>query len=104
MIWMRPTQTHCVEVFLEASRPVSAVPGTQRGPKGALDQKFHFFHREKFSMNVRPHIFLSSLLTQKCPFRAFLTKSESMFLRKVHFFVYPILAKNGHFLVPRVQF
>ena len=33
MIWMRPTQTHCVEVFLEASRPVSAVPGTQRGPK-----------------------------------------------------------------------
>ena len=56
---------------LDASQPVPAVPGTQREPKRALDQNFHFCHREKFSMKVRPHIFLSSLLTQKCPFRAF---------------------------------
>ena len=89
---------------LDASRPVSAVPRNQRGPKGALGQKFQFCHGEKFSMGLRPHLFLSSLLTQKSTSRAFLAKFESMFLRKVHFFVYPIWAQNGLFLAPRAPF
>ena len=100
---MRTTQIHALcggGSVLDASRPVSAVPRNQRGPKGALGQKFQFCHGEKFSMGLRPHLFLSSLLTQKSTFRAFLAKFESMFLRKVNFFVYPIWAQNGLFFGP----
>ena len=89
---------------LDASRPVLVVPRAQRGPKGALGHKIQFCRGEKFLMGLRPHLFLSSLLTQKSTFRAFLAKFESMFLRKVNFFVYPIWAQNGFFLAPRAPF
>ena len=44
------------------------------------DQKLQFYHCQKFSIYVCPHLFLSSLLTQKCPFGALGPNSESMFL------------------------
>ena len=59
------------------------------------DQKSQFWHPEKFSMNKFAHIFLSSLLTPKGVFCAILSNLEMMFLRKIHFSAYPILAKNS---------
>ena len=55
-------------------------------------------------MNDRAHHFLTLLLTQKTTFRAILTNLKMMFLRKIHFFAYPIWAQNGLFLVLRGPF
>ena len=89
--------TLCGTVW-DASWPVSAVPGTQRGPKGALDQKFHFFHRENFLMGV---FFLISSLTQKYPFCEILANFEPMFLRKLQG---SRGAKNGRIALVPVQY
>ena len=62
------------------------------------------WHCEKFSMGVLSNLFLSSLLTQKSPFRAILAKSEPMFLRKIQLFVYPFGPKTASFLAPRALF
>ena len=51
-------------------------------------------------MNEDAHLFLSSLLTQKSTFRAFSSKFEPMFLRKIHFSANPILAQKGLFFGP----
>ena len=68
------------------------------------DQKSQFLPPEKFSMNNVAHHFLTMLLTQKTTFRAILTNLKMMFLRKIHFFAYPIWAQNGLFLAPRGPF
>ena len=93
-----------IEGSWEQIWPPGALRVPLRGPKGALGHKIQFRHGEKFLMGLRPHLFLSSLLTQKSTFRAFLAKFESMFLRKVHFFVYPIWAQNDLFLALRAPF
>ena len=67
-------------------------------------QKSQFGDPEKFLLNRVAHLFLTLLLTQKGTFCAILTNLKMVFLRKIHFFAYPIWAKNGLFLVPRAPF
>ena len=67
-------------------------------------QKSQFGDPENFLSNDVAHLFLTSLLTQKGTFCAILTNLKMVFLRKIHFFAYPILAKNSLFLGPRGPF
>ena len=75
-------------------------------PIGACEQiqESQFCNPENFLSNIVAHLFLTLLLTKKGTFCAILTNLKMMFLRKIHFFAYPIWAKNGLFLVPRAPF
>ena len=43
MIWVRPTQAHCVEVFLMQFGPSRLFPGLRQGSKGAPKMKIFTF-------------------------------------------------------------
>ena len=62
--------------------------------------KSQFCHTEKNLVGDRSHHFLALLLTPKGTFCAFLRNLKMMFLRKIHFFAYPILAQNSLFFGP----
>ena len=51
-----------------------------------------------FLMGGHSGFFSEVLLTQKSPFGAIRANLKMVFLRKIHFFAYPIWAQNGHIL------
>ena len=63
-------------------------------------QKSQFCHTEKFLMVYRSGFFPDGLLTPKGHFGAIRANLKMVFLRKIHFFAYPIWAQNGLFFYP----
>ena len=41
MIWMRPTQAHCVEVFLMQFGPSRLFPGSEGAKRGPKNENIH---------------------------------------------------------------
>ena len=83
---------------LDASWPVSAVPGTQRGPKGALDQKISILARWKFFNGIPSPSFSQFIIDPKEYFSCIFSQIWVDVFEKSPFFCIPYLGPKRPFL------
>ena len=85
---------------LDASWPVSAVPGTQRGPKGALDQKISILARWKFFNGIPSPSFSQFIIDPKMSLTCDMSQIWTDVFEKNALFCIPYLGQKRPFFGP----
>ena len=85
---------------LDASWPVSAVPGTQRGPKGALDQKISILARWKIFNGIPSPSFSQFIIDPKMSLTCDMSQIWTDVFEKNALFCIPYLGQKRPFFGP----